>query len=238
MNHLLRKNKGHTFKHSGDLGDIIYSLPTVKALGGGVLYLDKNGGRGSLDIPTKLDSTGIRSVKDLLLLQPYIYDVLEWSGQRVDYDLDLFRDHLDVGNLCDCHLAAFNLPVVLKEEKWLEVPGKSISGKSVIFSRSCRYQSNHIFWEKICRTIDLDKVFFVGHRKEHEIFEMAFSTKVDYVDTPTLLDAACLIDGVDEIYCNQNVIHAISQGLHKNIYLEVFRLYPNTIFNRFGVTNV
>jgi hypothetical protein len=35
------------FKHSGDLGDIIFSLPTIRALGGGLLYLDPNGGEAS-----------------------------------------------------------------------------------------------------------------------------------------------------------------------------------------------
>ena len=34
-----------TFKHSGDMGDIIFSLPTIRALGGGVLYLDPRGGQ-------------------------------------------------------------------------------------------------------------------------------------------------------------------------------------------------
>ena len=29
-----------TFKHSGNLGDIVYSLPTIIALGGGILYLN------------------------------------------------------------------------------------------------------------------------------------------------------------------------------------------------------
>lgn len=33
-----------TFKHSGDLGDIIFALPAVRALGGGILYLDPDGG--------------------------------------------------------------------------------------------------------------------------------------------------------------------------------------------------
>ena len=33
-----------TFKHSGDLGDIIFALPAVRALGGGTLLLDPQGG--------------------------------------------------------------------------------------------------------------------------------------------------------------------------------------------------
>ena len=37
-------NMVKTFLHSGDLGDIIYSLPTIRKLGGGILYLDITGG--------------------------------------------------------------------------------------------------------------------------------------------------------------------------------------------------
>ena len=43
----LTANLMKTFKHSGDMGDIVFSIPTVRALGGGVLYLDPDGGQES-----------------------------------------------------------------------------------------------------------------------------------------------------------------------------------------------
>ena len=36
-----------TFLHSGSAGDIVMSLPTIKAMGGGVLLLDIAGGSGN-----------------------------------------------------------------------------------------------------------------------------------------------------------------------------------------------
>ncbi len=40
-----------TFLHGGDLGDLIYALPAMRAAGGGVLYLtEKNPGREPLDV--------------------------------------------------------------------------------------------------------------------------------------------------------------------------------------------
>src|SRR5947208_2662564 len=98
-----------TFKHSGDLGDIIFSLPTVRALGGGVLYLDPTGGELEplvkeplkLRTHTKLTAAAIDSLRPLLLLQEYIADVRFWHGERVDYNLDEFRRSTAKGNLAD-----------------------------------------------------------------------------------------------------------------------------------------
>ena len=59
-------SKKITYKHSGDMGDIIFSLPVIKHFGTGILYLDPNGGEGCLTgaAPsrgkTKLNSKGRR----------------------------------------------------------------------------------------------------------------------------------------------------------------------------------
>jgi ADP-heptose:LPS heptosyltransferase len=228
----------NTFKHSGDLGDIIYSLPTIRALGGGILCLDPKGGENRIGYKTKLNSNSIKSIKDLLKAQSYIHDVVEWNYQPIRYDLDKFRNHLKYNNLCDSHLAAFDLSLSEKNTAWLAIDPLVIKDKPIIFSRSCRYQSNHLLWEYLCNSVDLSKVLFIGHRKEHEIFELAFNIKVDYLETPNLLDAARVIAGCDEVFCNPSVIHAIAQGFHKNITLEVFRLFPSTMFDRPGVRNL
>jgi hypothetical protein len=50
-----------TFLHGGDLGDVIYALPAIRALGGGCLYLSEaNYGREPLtaarrDVFTRAD---------------------------------------------------------------------------------------------------------------------------------------------------------------------------------------
>ena len=88
----------NTFKHSGDLGDIIYSLPTIRALGGGILYLDPAGGESDpyiraqcVDGKTRLNKQTIDFLSPLLKLQPYITDVRYWNGEKVTYNLDEFR---------------------------------------------------------------------------------------------------------------------------------------------------
>jgi len=86
-----------TFRHSGDLGDIIYSLPLIRSLGGGILYL--NPGK---PLPVPIDGIPTRKftsrktlgmIRPLLKAQPYLVDVREWNGEEVDYELDRFRNH-------------------------------------------------------------------------------------------------------------------------------------------------
>jgi hypothetical protein len=232
-----------TFKHSGDLGDIIFSLPTIKALGGGILYLDPKGGEGSMLIKTekgnrtKLNENSINSIMGLLLCQSYITGVRFWNGEEVDYNLDQFRLHVKFNNLADSHLNAFGLGFKHRDDQWLKCPiGGLPNDKLYIFSRSCRYQGNHGFWGQLVHDFTnngkLKQTVFIGHPKEHELFEFTFDTKVEYIPTLTLLHAAELIQTSSHLYCNQSVIHAIGEGLKVNLTQEVYRPYPATIFHR------
>lgn len=71
----------NVFYHTGDMGDIIASLPTVEKLGGGIFVI---GPRRS-DAPgglTREDMKGERfqAIKFLLESQPYIHRV-EWTDE-------------------------------------------------------------------------------------------------------------------------------------------------------------
>ena len=79
------------FYHSGDLGDIIYSLPTIKALGGGKLIL----GNKLLFYQNKPEKTiTLEIVNDLRKIfdqQHYIKKTLFESKFQIDYNLNKFR---------------------------------------------------------------------------------------------------------------------------------------------------
>src|SRR6186713_2528982 len=81
------------FKHNGKQGDVIFSLPTIRELGGGILYIPEN---------TPDECRGMYSnMKVLLELQPSIHEVREYPsglgymeqapGIAIDYDLDRAR---------------------------------------------------------------------------------------------------------------------------------------------------
>ncbi len=79
----------NTFRHSGKLGDIIYSLPAVRALGGGVFYVDHV--TQHLQKPA-LGMQSARMMIELLQTQDYIQRAALYDGEPVSYDLDRFRD--------------------------------------------------------------------------------------------------------------------------------------------------
>jgi|SRR6056300_411272 hypothetical protein len=232
-----------TFKHSGDIGDIIFSLPTIRALGGGKLYLDPEGGESSPYVRwmhktrTKLNIKTIESLKPLLELQPYISSVEPLSGQKVDYDLDQFRHHIKFNNLSDSHLDCFNLSKTHRNEPWITGVEPIILDKKIVISRSPRVHGNHEFWELTLPQIK-DRCVFVGFEKEHEIVEYTFDVKIEHYKTETILELARVIAGCDEFYGNQSFAHSLAEGMKKNIIHEYYRVYPAAIFERPGARYV
>jgi hypothetical protein len=230
-----------TFRHSGDLGDIIYSLPAVRALGGGVLYLDPQGGRSSRAVVrtcprghTRLNAADIESLAPLLREQTYIQDVRPWHGEAVDYDLDTFRcfDNPNLWNIADAHLAAFGLPLDERNRPWLTVRDPiTIPDRKIVFSRSVRYHGNHCFWETAIEQLQAHAVF-VGLPKEYEIFVYTFGCAVPHFPTPDILTLARVLAGAGELIVNQNLTRAIGEGLKMNLTTEFFRVNPNTFFER------
>tara|TARA_R100000951_G_scaffold70287_1_gene59195 strand:+ start:117 stop:845 length:729 start_codon:yes stop_codon:yes gene_type:complete len=240
-----------TFKHSGDLGDIIYSLPTIKELGGGVLYLDPEGGKDeplvdwSVYDRTKLKKSSIDSIKAFLEQQEYIKEVKLWDPSvNVDYNLDKFRQHVKFNNLAFSHLDAFDL-LGKKDrwnvEPWLKADKKNLpKGKSIILSRSCRYHGNYSFWECLQEEI-VENAVFVSHPKEYEYFMYTFPRyegRIPHLETENILDLAGYISGCDLFIGNQSFVHALAEGMKKPMINEVYPQYPSCIFQREGVRYV
>jgi hypothetical protein len=235
----------NTFKHSGDLGDIIYSLPTIRALGGGILYLDPEGGRSEAIVSattpnkkTKLTKHTIDFISPLLKNQSYIKDVVYWNGERVNYNLDLFREVFinpnrrnKYGNLTDCHLQKFNLPWKESNKPWIDVKNKITLDRKIVISRTPRYQNNHS-WLEARRSIFSESAVFIGLPKEHEYFEWTFDIKLPYYKTDSIIDLAEVINGCDTFIANQSfpLSLAIAMG-HPKTIVELDQRVPSTFFD-------
>ncbi len=226
------------------MGDIIFSLPAIRALGGGVLYLDPEGGerRPLVKWPartrTRLNAQAIESLKPFLSQQPYLTDVRLWQGETVDHDLDEFRSHNRYQNISDAHLAALGLPFEQRDTAWLTVPDPILIPKRpIVISRSVRWQGNHEFWEQILPQIK-DQCVFVGWPKEHEIFEYTYGQKVPWHETPDVLTLARVIAGCRDFFGNAGLAHALAEGMKKRLTCEVYRAGPGIIFKREGATYV
>jgi hypothetical protein len=233
-----------TYKHSGDLGDVIYALPAIRALGGGILYLDPQGGLSSPLLKwegrdcTKLSAKTIDSIIPLLSRQPYIREVRHWHGEPVDYDLDQFRLHLNYNNLSDSHLAAFKIPFTERDTPWIAIDAPvSIPNRTIVIARSLRYHGNDTFWESKLPVIKEHSVF-VGLPREHEIFVETFGHDVPYWPTADIVALTRVLAGCLQFIGNQGLPHAIAEATKKDLINEVFRPYPGAVFNRPGAQYV
>lgn len=212
-----------TFRHSGDMGDIIYSLPTVRALGGGDLYLSI----GASYTNFRLEQFNF--LYPLLMHQPYIHEVFIWYGEPINYDLDAFRfygTNLQKKNLAEAHLEAFNLDPELANQKWLYAKSKHIN--DIIINRTERYHGQFNWFNAV-----MGKPTFIGTKKEHVSFCNRFD-HVDFYQVESALDMAEVIQGSGLFIGNQSLAFAISEGLHKLNMLEISDLMPNCNFKREG----
>jgi hypothetical protein len=237
----------NTFKHSGDLGDIIYSLPTIKDLGGGILYLDISGGKSDkyvstqlagLSGGTKFNKNGFDFIYPLLIEQEYIKDVLVYNGEPITYNLNKFRDvfmkrnpRLERRCLVDLHREAFDLPEYDINKFWLSCGNPIRIKKPIIISRSPRLQSAHC-WLESRRKLFEDKGTFIGIKKEHELFEWTFNINVDFYESGSALDIAKVISGGTALIANSTFNLALGVGLKEiKIIQETSKEVKFTNFN-------
>ena len=220
------------FKHSGDLGDIIYSLPAMKYFGGGNLYLVENGLSSTKydGSSSGLDSKKIDIIKPLLETLSYIKNVEKFNfcKRDINIDFDLFRyKGNDRKNLCEKILETFKVPLWYANEPWLQVAAKN--KYPVVINRTKRYRNNNLDYRIILNKFK-DAVF-IGHAEEHADFQNTFGD-IPHVETPDLLDAAEIIAGSELFIGNQSACLAVAVGLGVNIWQEYYPKHADCIFNR------
>lgn len=230
--------KSKTFKHSGDIGDIIYGLVTIKKLGGGILYLDTTGGINDracnfqcLGGKTKFNKSSYDFLYPLLKKQSYIEDVKEWNGENVDYNLNNYRIKFNDGtcrtsNIIDNQLDAFGLPLYTDHnENWLTVDEGVTLDREIILNRTSRYHSNYS-WYFIKKFKIAETCIFLGHPKEHEYFEYTFDIKIPYHKTNNALEIAKILKNCKCLIANESAILAIAIGLGSVPIIQ--EVYPRT----------
>jgi hypothetical protein len=216
------------YKHGGDFGDTIYALPTIKAIGGGYLYLTP-----IKETSRRMNKKRARALMPLLEIQPYIkgvewrrncpHDVIDIDKWRTDY-----QNHL---NLCDNVCNYFKVPFPLREEPWLIVDEvKKVA--PVVFAFGPRWRDkDRVNWWLAVKTYK--DAIFVGLKGEHTAFCCKFGN-VPYYETTNLLEAARVIAGAELINCSQSCIRAIAEGLKARVVVEQWTHCPNTHFEREG----
>jgi len=219
-----------TFKHSGDIGDLIYSLPVLRYYGGGFLNLNPNG------LSTKkCDGTSsgfnrdlIQFVLPLLQIQPYIKQCGIWDFSPCLIDGDYFRKvESGILNLCEKILFSFGVPFSETEKPWIFCEPKKIA--PFVFSRSFRYRNNDTDYKKYIK--NADDCIFVGLQNEHDDFCSKFG-KIQFYKVKNLLDLAQVIQGCEKFYGNQSSPMSLAAAMHKPFVQESFKGHPDCMFNQ------
>lgn len=229
-----------TFYHSGDLGDIVFSLPTIRALGGGVLVL---GPEMSTPIKARspINAMGFHNLAPLIAQQSYITKVVfsELMPQDARFDLNAWRipyfglrGHLsaeDRKTIARAHLATFGADRSHENRQWLQVD-RPERAADVICSRNLRCPNPKFPWPKILAAYR-GLTAFVGTEREHAEFSRQFGV-IPYVQTRSLLDVARVIAACRLFVGNQSCPYAIAEGLKMSAIQEVYPEHACCQFER------
>lgn len=237
-------NGANTYLHAGNLGDVIYSLPAIKALGGGDLIISPEQRKTAVcSVPINQEQFDI--FKPLLDQQTYLRSVKfsqKYPSGTV-IDLNQFRSiwiqpslkkQEGIDTLCKAHF--WTLDIMDKfddDETWLQVKDPIVTDK-IIIHRSPRYQSNDFPWARLVSERQKD-LLFVGLKSEHTAFEKAFGA-VGFWMVNDLLEMARLIAGSRCFIGNQSSPLSIAIGLGRRVICEECKASPDCRFHRDSYT--
>ena len=222
------QNTNH-FYCSGDLGDIIYALLVIRALGGGFLILGPESNQRCREPINRLK---FENIAPLLRIQPYVHGV-KYSPTVPSnvIDLNQFRSlRFDLkASLASIMLRYFGQDETDVHKAWLTVD-VPVFHYPVIINRSQRYQEIDFPWKKIIQKYS-HLIGFVGDQPEHDDFCGQYGP-VPYVKTPTLLNLARVIAASQLFIGNQSCAYAIAEGLKHQTIQETWSYSPNCVFER------
>jgi len=223
------------FYHSGECGDVIYSLPAMRALGGGIYYLNTDPRSGPY-----LSAAKAAALLPLLDQQPGVFSVGsgdQLKPQHCNFNLDGFRKYADYAvygfNVLQMYFRAFDLPFHLSYGPWLSVQNP-LTLSRVVINRTARHQNPAVSWPTLLDMFCQNTIpVFVGTDAEYTDFLKAVPEHiVRYQPTDNFLEAARIIAGADLFMGNQSACLAIAEGLKKPMVVEACAEYPNCYFHR------
>jgi hypothetical protein len=221
-----------TYLHSGNAGDVIYMLPTIRANGGGTLYLNP-------DRPAQY-AAGLTHPGGGVMLNEAMCEMLKplveycgikcelWQGQVVDYNLDLFREQR-------INLSAYDI------RRWILsvypelLPGPSfrmnrMNANYITVNLSERYRNNAAGGDAKWAMLQEQPydVFFIGVQQEFEKFAK-LCPKAQHVETPDLLQMAQVMAKGVMHFGNQSSPFAVAEIFDLPRVLELSPYCPNVV---------
>lgn len=200
-----------TFLHSGARGDIVFSLPTIRALGGGVLFIEPTGiycvGGKAI---TKQE---IQCFKEVFEKCDYIKTVEPYVKSPINYDLNLFRlqPNLFTTHLVTSHAKAQGINVDI-DLPWLDrnkYKKKFIN--RIIINHTLRYPGLIQNWRDLR---DFEKyITFIGYEEEYINFIKITNLKINFHKVGSYLEIVEILNGCYLFIGNQSLIYTFAEAL-------------------------
>lgn len=233
-----------TYRHSGTLGDLIYSLSVVKKMEPGRFMVAINNiencvsqyGYRADDVAAehrgRFTTQDFEWLAPLLERQSYIKEVCTWhqDDPAPDVDLDRFRGTLFrgfEGNYVQAYHIAFGLPFKMEDYDTPWIEADPVETKPIVVSRTSRYRDpdGDAKWRDLISATDMSSnAIFVGTRGEHADFEQTMQVKIPYHPVNDFLELANVVAGAQLICANQNFVYSLAMGLGKDSVLETIKI--------------
>lgn len=210
------------YLHSGRMGDIILSLPTVIAINERL--------NEKADFYFNGEEDQYLSLKPLLESQPYIQKCELYDGQQIDINLDSFRrmgiNH-EKGDIARWYFWAWGVTYDLSKP-WIHVEPDDRFQDKIIVNRTPRYRNQFDY-----SFLNRDDVVFVGDTQDY-LCSPFLSLELDKYKVPChkandLLHLARWLQGNKRlVVCNQSLVWALCTAMGVKAVLEVSPACPNS----------
>ena len=233
------------YRHSGTLGDLIYSLSVVRKMEPGQFLVAINNIENCVSQygyrPDEVDPAhvGRFTPQDFELLLPllrrqsYIETVGQWhqGDAEPDVDLDRFRGVLFrgfEGNYVEAYHRTFGLPFLMSDydTPWLEADANPVA--RIVISRTPRYRcpNGDAVWQSLLAQPGAqDSAVFIGTTAEHADFEQNIGPVVHH-RVNDFLELANIVAGAELVMANQNFVFSLAMGLGRPAVLETIKIKP------------
>ena len=227
-------NRPLHFKHSGNCGDIIYSIPTMKAIAGKEdiclhLHIDQPASYARHIVHplgnVMLNKKMVAMLQPLLLSQAGFTHCDLFAEQPIDVDLDIIREYpllLDRGNIARWYFLVFPVNYDLNQA-WLHAPPDPSLRDAIVIARSHRYHAPGVSYKFLKKYPDVQ---FIGLPEEYEQMKKMVP-QIRHRPVKDFLEMASVIAGAKLFIGNQSFPFSLAEALKVNRLLEVHFQCPN-----------
>jgi hypothetical protein len=225
-----------SFSHIGLLGDIVYSVPAMLALANGKnieLYLDitqkslyprsyKHYNESKI-----LTEKSVAFIKPLLLSNKAVKICTKLEDQKIDYDLNEFRNYpfdYRMGHICRWYFLTFGVSYDLTKP-WLFAKPNAHYKDEIVIARSFRYRAPEISYRFLCNYKNLS---FIGLDDEYEEMKQEIPS-LKRIIVSNAFEMAEAIAGCKFFIGNQSFPFSVAEAIKAKRVLEVCPQCPNVI---------